>query len=125
MRYANTADVLGIETVVTVLPLSAVPQFDPAKPPQPNTYAVPDEVEVGWVKEGNVFVPPSSDLLRQRKEVEVRADRDRRLAASDWTQLPDVPLTTKSEWAVYRQALRDVTSQTGFPFDVAWPTPPL
>lgn len=71
------------------------------------------------------YVPPPPDLLRQHKEIEVRSDRDRRLAASDWTQLPDVPLTTKSEWAAYRQALRDVTNQTGFPFDVAWPTPPL
>lgn len=124
MRYANTILIGGLETVAVVLPLSAVPQFDPANPPQPNTYAVPDEVEVGWVREGGAFVAPSTDLLRQRKALEVRSDRARRLAASDWTQLPDVPLTTKTEWAAYRQALRDVTGQVGFPFDVVWPTPP-
>jgi hypothetical protein len=46
------------------------------------------------------------------------------LFASDWTQLPDVPIKNKDEWAQYRQALRDVTAQTGYPTNVIWPTPP-
>jgi hypothetical protein len=46
------------------------------------------------------------------------------LTQSDWTQLPDVPLATKEAWAVYRQALRDITDQPGFPLDVVWPEPP-
>lgn len=50
--------------------------------------------------------------------------RNQLLAASDWTQLPDVPLTTKESWAVYRQALRDITLQTGYPSNVVWPIPP-
>lgn len=54
----------------------------------------------------------------------VRAERDRRLAASDWTQLPDVPLLTKEAWAVYRQALRDVTIQPD-PFNIVWPESPI
>ena len=53
----------------------------------------------------------------------VRAERDKRLAACDWTQLPDVPLATKEVWAVYRQALRDITLQSD-PFNLVWPTPP-
>jgi hypothetical protein len=42
----------------------------------------------------------------------LRAERDRRLAASDWTQMPDSPLSAsmKAAWAVYRQALRDMTA---------------
>ena len=52
-----------------------------------------------------------------------RFERDRRLAASDWTQLPDVPLATKGAWAVYRQALRDITQQPD-PFNIAWPVAP-
>lgn len=55
----------------------------------------------------------------------VRFRRDRMLAASDWTQLPDVPLATKEAWATYRQALRDVTAQSGFPDTVEWPAPPV
>lgn len=53
----------------------------------------------------------------------VRAERGRRLVASDWTQLPDVPLATKEAWAAYRQALRDVTEQID-PFNIVWPTTP-
>lgn len=54
----------------------------------------------------------------------VRQERNTLLAKSDWTQLPDVPLATKEAWAAYRQALRDITEQPGFPFDVVWPEPP-
>lgn len=52
-----------------------------------------------------------------------RAERDRRLQETDWTQLPDVPLETKEAWAVYRQALRDITEQPD-PFNIQWPVPP-
>jgi hypothetical protein len=53
----------------------------------------------------------------------VRVQRDALLKASDWTQLPDVPLTTKEAWATYRQALRDITSQHD-PFNIIWPVAP-
>lgn len=54
----------------------------------------------------------------------VRADRDDRLAATDWTQLKDVPATTADAWATYRAALRDVPAQKGFPDAISWPEPP-
>jgi hypothetical protein len=53
----------------------------------------------------------------------VRAFRDARLAQSDWTQVADAPVD-KAAWATYRQALRDVTTQLGFPWDVQWPVAP-
>jgi hypothetical protein len=53
----------------------------------------------------------------------VRAERNALLSASDWTQLPDVPLDTKEAWAAYRQALRDITNQPD-PFNIVWPVPP-
>ncbi len=48
------------------------------------------------------------------------------LANTDWTQMPDSPLTTeqKAAWATYRQALRDVTAQEGFPNSIQWPVSP-
>jgi hypothetical protein len=55
---------------------------------------------------------------------QVRAARNEKLAASDWTQGKDIPDNVSSAWAVYRQALRDVPSQTGFPWSVQWPTQP-
>ena len=54
----------------------------------------------------------------------VRRDRNQRLAQSDWTQLDDSPGTQKLEWATYRQMLRDVPTQDGFPWQVDWPTTP-
>ena len=53
----------------------------------------------------------------------VRADRNKRLADSDWTQLPDAPVD-KAVWATYRADLRDVTSQAGFPWKITWPEAP-
>ena len=54
----------------------------------------------------------------------VRADRDAKLAASDWTQGKDIAENISSVWATYRQALRDVPAQAGFPWNVTWPTQP-
>ena len=61
---------------------------------------------------------------RALAEKSVRAKRAMLLAASDWTQLPDVPQETKAEWATNRQALRDITEQADFPFNVIWPPAP-
>lgn len=54
----------------------------------------------------------------------LRATRDALLAATDWTQLPDVPKETKAKFVPYRAALRDVPQQVGFPSDVKWPAAP-
>jgi hypothetical protein len=53
-----------------------------------------------------------------------RQERDALLSATDWTQAADVPQAIKDKWAPYRQALRDVTSQEGFPWTVTWPEAP-
>jgi len=54
----------------------------------------------------------------------VRTNRNKRLADCDWTQLPDAPVL-RATWATYRQKLRDVTAQEGFPWNVVWPEQPL
>lgn len=60
------------------------------------------------------------------KAGEVRNARNLLIKASDWTQLADSPLSAedKSAWATYRQALRDIPSQEGFPTTVEWPLAP-
>jgi len=60
---------------------------------------------------------------------ELRLERDARLNWSDWTQLPDVPLTPAAvaQWRAYRKALRDVPEAVqaqGWSGVVSWPTPP-
>lgn len=54
---------------------------------------------------------------------EVRAQRNALLVASDWTQVADAPVD-QTAWAAYRQALRDVPDQDGFPASVVWPVAP-
>jgi hypothetical protein len=54
----------------------------------------------------------------------VKTKRNRLLHDSDWTQMPDVLLATKAAWATYRQELRDITEQSGYPTEIIWPTPP-
>ena len=54
---------------------------------------------------------------------EVRDIRNSKLAECDWTQVADAPVD-KAVWATYRQALRDVTAQSGFPWTITWPVEP-
>ena len=53
-----------------------------------------------------------------------RLDRNRLLVETDWTQAADVPQALKDKWAPYRQALRDVPQQAGFPNNIQWPVKP-
>lgn len=53
----------------------------------------------------------------------IRGQRNNLLSRSDWTQVADAPVD-KAAWAVYRQELRDITAQAGFPTEVIWPTKP-
>lgn len=71
-------------------------------------------------------VPSVPEPTEEQQEMQVRAQRNSLLTLCDWTQLPDAPLTTeqKQEWAEYRQALRDIPEQAGFPDAVVWPTMP-
>jgi len=58
-----------------------------------------------------------------RKAAEVRAERNTKLAATDWTQIVDAT-ADKQAWATYRQALRNISMQAEFPNNVTWPTQP-
>lgn len=68
----------------------------------------------------DAYVPPSDEQVAG----EARRYRNQLLASSDWTQLPDVPQTLKDAWATYRQTLRNITSQSGFPQNIVWPIQP-
>lgn len=54
---------------------------------------------------------------------EVRKQRNKLLAESDWTQLVDSPVD-HAAWFSYRQALRDIPAQSGFPWTIEWPEQP-
>lgn len=81
-------------------------------PERPNTYAYFDYAAGEWITD------------KEYAASDVRARRDALLAETDWTQLPDVPDATKAKWQAYREALRDVTKQPGFPLEIDWPEKP-
>lgn len=64
-------------------------------------------------------------VLTNAKADEVRAERNRLLAESDWTQYKDISDDVSAQWKPYRQQLRDITLQSGFPFNVEFPVKPL
>ena len=95
-----------------------------------------------WITEnaGDRVKPTQAEVdteiarLDQDKALELlRAERDKRIAVTDWTQNPDVPSATSNKWKAYRQALRDIPD-TAFPklndwgmlddASVTWPTEP-
>lgn len=59
----------------------------------------------------------------ERLASQIRQERNTLLSDCDWTQVSDAPVNQVA-WQTYRQALRDVTSQEGFPYSVTWPTKP-
>ena len=61
--------------------------------------------------------------LDAKQAESVREDRNKRLAETDWTQLTDAPVNSVA-WATYRNNLRNVTEQSGFPWEVTWPNKP-
>lgn len=63
-----------------------------------------------------------SEVIVPFTEDEIRAERDRLLAETDYLALSDN--TMSAAMTTYRQALRDITGQAGFPYSVIWPTKP-
>lgn len=79
---------------------------------------------------GDVAFPPSDYTTHPKTADELaeiwKIERDELLLKSDWTQLPSSTLSPekKAAWETYRQALRDITKQKGYPYEVLWPTKP-
>ena len=61
--------------------------------------------------------------IDDKQATAIRSERDSLLSQTDWTQVLDAPVD-RTAWAAYRQALRDVPAQAGFPWEVTWPTKP-
>ena len=75
------------------------------------------------VDASELIVEPDPGPSEQQLAAQARSQRDALLSQSDWTQVPDAPVDHQA-WADYRQALRDVPEQEGFPTDINWPTKP-
>ena len=66
----------------------------------------------------------TDEKIAVRLATQARTKRDQLLTACDWTQTADQPESTKTKWQPYRQELRDITLQEGFPNNVIWPIKP-
>jgi predicted metal-binding protein len=83
-------------------------------------FAAAQSGDYGEIAEFMPYVP-----TLEEKSAIIREQRDQKLFSTDWTQAFDVPQATKDKWAIYRQALRDIPQQEGFPWAVVWPTQPV
>jgi len=83
---------------------------------------VNDVWTLGWTI--NTLTTDQQSAATVARAAIIRQQRDAKLTACDWTQISDCPLTNKAEWATYRQALRDLTKESGFPWEITWPTEP-
>jgi hypothetical protein len=94
--------------------------FDPGYAQQ--FVSCPDAVQAGWTFDGTNWSSPPT-ITDAEQAAAIRDKRQRLLVNSDWTQLADSP-ADKAAWAIYRQALRDISTQPGFPWAVDWPVAP-
>ena len=141
MKYARNVNNRAVD----------VRETDPEGHYTPNIVAeflvVPDDVQDGWTLVGGVWtnpppprVPTADEIAAEEAEeaaaqaankaqsdaeqaASVRALRTQKLKDCDWTQIGD-STADKAAWATYRQALRDITKQAGFPWTVEWPVQP-
>jgi hypothetical protein len=86
---------------------------------------LPVLVDGQWVLQWTVVVKTAEQLADETEKMAalVRDGRNDKLRASDWTQLEDA-LVDKAVWKTYRQQLRDIPLQVGFPWEVVWPSLP-
>lgn len=84
-----------------------------------------EQIDGSWVEKW-IATDVSPEELQSRTENQernIRSQRDQLLSDCDWTQVADAPVDS-SAWATYRQALRDLPDQDGFPWTVSWPLQP-
>ena len=91
---------------------------------QPHNNEIAVDEETGETYETGRWVIGFTVVNKPQDEAEqaVRNQRNRLLAETDWMALSDN--TMMPAWATYRQALRDISGQAGFPYSVEWPTKP-
>lgn len=92
------------------------PAFDAYS--QRRVQKMPQQKNGQWVMVWEVVPIPEHEM-----SAKVRSERNMRLLACDWTQVADSP-ADKAAWVTYRQELRDISAQAGFPWAVVWPQEP-
>lgn len=125
--FANNIE-LDFETLkqfnVFMIYPSPKPDFNPTNEKIEQGTPVKDNGK--WVESWVVvaLTDQEKQTLFESKADEVRAERTRLLTESDWTQFRDISEDKSALWVPYRQQLRDISLQSGFPFNVQFPVKP-
>lgn len=129
--YPNTSFPYPLTDAVLESFDAAVVNYAPQPSVQPGEKVEVDGAELidgEWFLAYKVVpqTPEEYAAATEQRASTVRKDRAFLLAACDWTQLLDSPLSSGDQavWATYRQALRDIPDQSGFPYEVEWPAKP-
>ena len=103
----------------------------PNEHPFPGRYeklveTTPNNIDGKWYIQFEVVAMTEDEIKTKNsmRSAEILYEREQLLKNSDWTQLPDVDLIEEEvqQWRTYRQALRDITDQPGYPWDINFPT---
>lgn len=99
------------------------PDYDPATQKLVKS-SQPSLISGSWVLTKSIEAKTAEQITSDTatQAMQVRGIRDQRLAQTDWCALVDV--TMSAEMTAYRQALRDLPGQEGFPYTVSWPEKP-
>lgn len=116
MTYARIQDGFAVETFEEF-------QLDDGTTAIPD-HVFPPEISALFVKVDPENPPPQLVDPEPDYASGVRAQRAALLAATDWTQLSDIPQETRDKWGAYRQELRNVPQQKSFPKKIKWPDAP-
>ena len=113
------ATAFGVHKLKLVTP----PPYNPLT--QTRTDADAALVDGVWTQVWQVRDLSNEEILQRNttQSAVVRSIRNAKLTESDWTQIADAP-ADKAAWVTYRQALRDISSQEGFPMTITWPDAP-
>lgn len=127
-KSTSWPEIIGDEVAASfgVVPVTPTPQ--PAEDHTINLERTAVKVNGTWIEQW-IETPATPEQIAERtndQSARERAERNQRLVNSDWTQLDDSPLDagTKAAWQTYREDLRAVPQQSGFPWNVTWPQQP-
>ena len=120
--YSKTKEADEILALYNVFPVSPTPVPAYNKSTEKIKEIDPKLSENVWIETWETIPLTSEEQEAEKLQTEskVRQERNQLLKDSDWTQLPDSPADS-ALWATYRQELRDITNQEGFPFYITWP----
>jgi hypothetical protein len=120
-----SSDLLASWGVYPVKKVSS-PAHDPMT--QKIREGTPELVDSEWTQTWILEELSESEIsdISQKKASSIRAERNQKLAETDWVVTASLEKEQEipSDWKIYRQALRDITEQQGFPFDIVWPSEP-